>query len=173
MTSATDQTPDMEAVLGDDVECAARLQSMWSDADMPARYPAGTDEVVELLRSGGGFDASIELLENWCRSGMVPNVKIRAGKFSWLPTNILCAAIQMDTWRRFIALHPKHIHRLTGVELAEAQANAAGSTCFTDLKTFDLNAFVEVISRCADNNMRLTFAVALKTKLRSLGVLDK
>ena len=42
-----------------------------------------------------------------------------------------------------------------------------------DLATFDVNAFVEIISRCNDPAVRSTFATALKSKLRQLGVLDQ
>ena len=173
MSTATSDQPNMTAALGDESQCAERLRPMWNAADKHSHYPAATADVVELLRAGGGFDVSIELLEGWCRSGMVPDCKLRAGQFAWMPQNILTAAVQADTWRRWIPLDPKHIHKLTAVELAEAQANAAGETAFTDADTFDVNAFVEILARCDNHDLRQTFAVALKTKLRRLGVLDK
>jgi len=128
---------------------------------------------VDLLRDGGGFDCSIELLENWIRSGMVPDVKMRHGKFAWMASNIVTAMVHCETWRRWIPLDPRHIHKQTAVELAEAEAVAAGSTAFEDLDVFDCNAFVHILAGCNDPNVRCTFAVALKTKLRNLGVLDK
>ena len=173
MSTATSDQPNMTAALGDEGQCAAKLAHFWRAADMHSHYPASTADVVELLRAGGGFDVSIELLEEWARRGMVPDVKLRAGQFAWTPQNILTAAIQADTWRRWIPLDPKHIHKLSAVELVEAQANAAGETAFTDADTFDVNAFVEILARCDNHDLRQTFAVALKTKLRLLGVLDR
>jgi len=171
-TPPTD-TPVLFAGLKDDADCAERLAPMWNAADIHSGYPASTDTVVELLRAGGGFDVSVELLEEWARRGMVPGCRLRSGRFAWTPVNIVTAAIQADCWRRFIPLDPRHVHRLTAVELAEAMAQAEGSTAFTDLDVFDCNAFVEILARCSDHDMRSTFAVALKTKLRALGVLDK
>jgi hypothetical protein len=168
----TDVT-NLSQVLGSDTDCAARLSAMWEAADIHPHYPATTATVTELLRSGGGFDVTEQLLEDWARRGMVPDVVVRSSRYAWSPTNILTAAVQCDTWRRFIPLDPKHIHKLTGVELAEAQARAAGETAFDDLEMFDVNAFVQILARCDDRQVRETFAVALQTKLRSLGVLDK
>ena len=104
---------------------------------------------------------------------MVPNVSMKAGQWGWSSHNVVVAATHAETWRRWIILAPRHIHKLTAMELMEAEANAAGSTAFTDGDTFDVNAYVEVLSRCEDSDMRHAFAVALKTKLRNLGVLDK
>ena len=164
---------DLDAALGSQMDCIERLGPLWRAADMHPHYPATTTTVVELLRAGGGFDASVELLEQWCRSGMVPDVRLRAGKFAWGPQNILTAAIQCDTWRRWIFNDPRHLHKLTSIELAEGLAQAAGSTSFNDIGTFDVNAFVEILVRCDDAEMRRTFGVALKTKLRLAGALDK
>ena len=163
------------ATLAPAAESEARLAPLWRAADVLPFYPCTTENVVELLRQGGGFDVSVELLEGWIRSGMVPDCKLRQGRFAWTATNILTAAIQADTWRRWIALDPRHLSKLTAVELAESQANAAGSTVFSDLGTFDVNAFIQVLSRCNDPDVRHTFAVALKSKLRSVapGVLDQ
>lgn len=171
MTTAT--PPDMNAVLGNEEACADRLSDLWRATDSLAFYPCSTSDVVELLRVGGGFDVSPELLEGWIRSGMVPSVRLRSSQFAWSAQNILTAMIQADTWRRWIPLDPRHLSKLTAIELAEAQANAAGSSVFSDLGTFDVNAFIEVLSRCGDANVRATFGIALKTKLRQLGVLDK
>jgi hypothetical protein len=172
MTTTSD-APNPTHALGDDAECLQRVLPLFTAADVHANFPASTATVAEVLRSGGGFDVSPELLEGWCRSGMVPDVALRSGRFAWSPRNVLTAAVQADTWRRWIPLDPRHIHKMTAVELAEAQAVAAGSTAFTDLDTFDVNAFVEILSRCNDHAMRQTFATAFKTKLRALGVLDK
>lgn len=165
--------PDINTVLGTVEDCAAKVAHLWRDADVHQHYPCSTETVAELLRSGGGFDVSVDLLQEWVRRGMVPDVPFRQGRFAWGPQNILTAAIQADTWRRFIPLDPRHLHKLTAVELAEAQANAAGGTAFDDLEKFDVQAFVQVLARCGDRQVRECFAVALQTKLRSLGVLDK
>lgn len=166
-------TPDITEVFGDETKCEERLDPLWKLADEIGCYPASTADVVCVLRKGGGFDVSLELLENWVRSGMVPNVSMKAGQWGWSSQNVVVAATHAETWRRWIILAPRHIHKLTAMELMEAEANAAGSTAFTDGDTFDVNAFVEVLSRCEDSDMRHAFAVALKTKLRNLGVLDK
>lgn len=172
MTTATETSPDMQAVLGDETQCAERVAPMWREADVLPHYPATSETVAEVLRAWG-LDVNRELLDGWARSSMVPDVRIRSGRFEWSPRNMLTAAIQADTWRRWIPLSPRHIHKLTAVELEEARANAAGTTAFTDLEMFDACAFIEIMARCDDPNMRGTFAVALKTKLRNLGVLDK
>ena len=172
-TTPTIAATDISEALGSEESCIDRLAPIWRAADVLPFYPVPTETVVELLRSGGGYDVSIELLEGWIRSGMVPEVRLRSSQFAWSATNIVVAMIQADTWRRWIALDPRHIHKLTAVEIEESRASAAGTTTFTDLATFDCCAFVEILSRCNDPAVRATFAVALKTKLRQLGVLDQ
>ena len=172
MTTTID-APNLNKTIGTADNCCDKITHLWREADVHEHYPASTGTVVELLRSGGGFDASIELLENWCRSGMVPGILIRDGRFGWTAQHILAAAIHCDTWRRWIPCDVRHVHKMSAVELEEAHAVAEGTTCFTDLQTFDLVAFIEILARCNDPDMRGTFAVALKTKLRQLGVLDQ
>ena len=169
---STTTQPNMNQALGDEDRCAERLAPIWRVADTFAHYPCATETVVELLRAGGKFDCSHELLEGWCRSGMIHDCKLRQGQFAWTAQNILTALVQLDTWRRWL-LCPEHISKMTAVEIEESRASAAGTTTFTDLATFDCCAFVEILSRCNDPAVRSTFAVALKTKLRSLGVLDQ
>ena len=166
-------TPNMDAIVGDAETCETKLDPLWKLADEIGCYSASTSDVVCVLRKGGGYDVSVELLENWIRSGMVPNVSMKSGQWGWSSQNVVVAATHAETWRRWITLDPRHIHKLTAMELMEADANAAGSTAFTDGDTFDCNAFVQVLSRCNDEDLRHTFAVALKTKLRGLGVLDR
>lgn len=172
MDPATD-IPDMTEILGGEFDCQNRLAPVLEAAEMLDAGPLLTSEVVQLLRKGGGFDVNVELLENWARSSMVPNVRIVAGQFSWSHQNILVALVQADTWRRWIPLDPRHIAKQSGIEIAEAMARLEGTTTFTDMETFDVNAFVQVLSDVEDAKTRHAFGVALKTKLRNLGVLDK
>lgn len=171
MSTATNETPDLNQALGDETTCIAKMRQMFRNADMLPAFPMSTERVVELLRENG-FDVSITILENWIRSGMVPNVRLRSGQFTWAAQNVLAAAIHADTWKRWIPLHPKFIHRLSAVELAEAQAGKAGETAFTDLDTFDIQAFTVMLERCDDPQLRHVLAVALRTKLKQAG-LDK
>ncbi len=168
----TQDTPNMNATLGTETECLDRIRSLLKEADILPIFPLTTSEVVELTRTGG-FDSSNELLENWCQSGMVPGMEKHRGCHHWKAQDVLVAIIHLDAWRRWIPSHPKHLQKMTAVELAEAQAREHGCTIFPDLEAFDVNAFIHVISECNDANTRHTFAVALKTKLRELGVLDK
>ncbi|MFN0199328.1 MAG: hypothetical protein ACKVT0_21470 [Planctomycetaceae bacterium] len=175
MTATTNQsqvdTPNLTETIGDESTCILKLAAMWQAADILPAYPATTETVVELLRANG-FDASIGILENWIRSGMVPGVQIRAGRFHWSAQNILTASIHCNTWKRWIPLHPKHIHKMSAIELAEAQAGKVGETAFTDLDTFDVQAFTVMIERCDDHQLRHVLAVGLRSKLKALGVLD-
>ena len=168
----TDDPQTLSDVLDDDVECAVRLMPLWAQAKLQSDYPAATEHVANLFR-GCGFDCSLELLENWCRSGMVPNAKIRAGQFVWFPKNIVTAWIQLESWRRWLPLSALHLHKMTAVELLEGEARLAGTTAFEDLAMFDANAFVRILADCDNRDLRQTFAVALQTKLRNLGVLDQ
>ena len=86
MTTTID-TPNLDEAIGGDSECAAKLQPIWRAGDIHTSYPASTDTVVELLRSGAGMDASVEMLEEWARRGMVPGVRMRSGQFSWTAHN--------------------------------------------------------------------------------------
>ncbi|MEX1231135.1 MAG: hypothetical protein WEB58_12895, partial [Planctomycetaceae bacterium] len=82
------------------------------------------------------------------------------------------AAIHVDTWRMFVPLHPRHLHRLSALELAEQQAAAAGGSVFTDADVFSTRAFLQMIDGAVDAGLRHTLVVALRTRLDRLGVLD-
>lgn len=172
-THMTTATPDIDSVLGTEHECLVKLAPLWTAADVLPFYPASTETVVEVMRVGGGYDVTAELLSAQARSGMIPDVRIKQGRLAWSPQNILTAIVQADTWRRWIALDPRHIHKLSAPEIAEAMANATGDTIFTDADNFDTNAFIEMLVNLNDPQMRRTFATALKTRLRKLGALDK
>lgn len=170
MTEATDilEAPDMEAVLENEQRCAERIAFLWREADVLPGYPATTETASELLRVGGGYDAPASLLEQWARDKKVEGILIRGGRFSWTSRAILCAMILLDAWRRFLPMDRRHLHKLTAAELVEMQARVSGESGFSDLDAFDVNAVIEILARCNDENMRRVFAVALKAKLRQI-----
>lgn len=151
-------------------ECAQRLAPMWTRGDIIPFWPAATADVVELLRAGGGFDVTAELLETWARSKQVGLVKIHAGQFSWVPSNVLRASALCESSRRWIPMHSAHVHKMTAAELAELQAAAVGETIFTDLDSVDLRSLVGVISNTNEPGLRSLLCVALTTKLKKAGV---
>jgi len=166
-------SPDLPAVLADDSRCVDRIAYLWNAADVLPHYPVSTETVSELLRAGGGYDASVELLEQWARNRTVEGVGNRGGQFVWSARAIIGAMLLCDSWRRFMPMDRRHIHKLSAAELIEAQARLAGETGFEDLAVFDCNAICELLARCNDADMRRTFATAMKAKLRQLGVLDQ
>lgn len=167
-------TPKLVDAIGSQPECMARVQPLFSAADVPFHTDATTAEVSEVFRYAG-YDASVEVLENWIRSGMVPGVQLKGGRFAWTPKDIVVALVHCDTWRRFIPLHPAHIHKQSATELAEQMASKEGGTAFTDLEVFDVQAFLVMLERSTDANMRNVLATALRTKLRQIDprILDK
>src|SRR5262249_26123061 len=97
-----------------------------------------------------------------------PDVKNRSGQFVLSAQNILAARIHAETWKRWRPMHPKHLHKMTAVELAEQQASEAGTTAFTDLGIFDLPAFLCMVERANDPQLRHVLVTALRTKLRQI-----
>lgn len=171
-TAAENQTPNLTEVLGDEATCTAKLRQLFRNADMHPMFPMTSAEVSELLRENG-YAASVEVLEDFCRRGLVPDCRIRQGQFAWSAQNALTAAIHCDTWRMFIPLHPRCLHRLTALELAEMQAALEGGSVFTDADTFTVRAMVQMLDSNANEELRHVIAVALKSRLDKLGVLDK
>jgi len=168
------QTPDLEKVLGDDASCAQQLCSVWTAADIHPHYPASSETVSELLRSGAGFDASPDHLTQWAAKGIVGEIRPRGDGYAWGPRNILAAAVHCNAWRRFIPMDARHMHRLSAAELAEAQAIAAGAgTAFTDIDQFDCGQMVQMVERCEDPQIRHMLAIGLRAKLRKLGVINQ
>lgn len=151
-------------------ECAARVAPLWNSADAHSHYPADTSDVCEVLRSGGGFDVTAELLETWARSKQVGQVAVRNSKFAWSPSNMLRAASLANSSRRWIPLHAKHIHKMTAPELAEAQAAEVGATIFTDLDSVDFRSLVGVIQNTNEPELRAVLCTALQTKLKQAGL---
>ena len=151
-------------------ECAARLAGMFRDADVHQHWPMDSSEVVEVLRSGGKYDVTLETLDSWARSESVGRVGIHGGKFSWTPGSMLAAAALANASRRWL-LDSKHVAKMTGAELAELQARAVGESVFTDLDDVDVQSLVGVIAGCEDKDLRSTLCLGLVAKLRKDGVL--
>ena len=162
------QTETFEAL--SEAECASRLSGMFRDADVPQHWPARTSVVAEVLREGGAFDVNHELLESWARSGSVGRVKIHGGGFSWTPGNMLAAAALANSSRRWF-LDPKHVPKMTGVELAELQARAVGESVFSDLSDVDIQTLIGVIANTEDGELRNTLSLGLLAKLRADGAI--
>jgi hypothetical protein len=173
-TTTPAAAPDLSTMPpDDDVTCAASLAERWRAADLPPTYPATSDTVADLLR-GCGYDISAELIADWARRGVVPDVPMQAGRRAWGPRHIATAFALCETWRRWQPNHPRHLHKATAVELAEWQAQAiTGRSAFDDLDQFDARALVLMLERVAEPDMRHVIAVALLSKLRALGVDDK
>ena len=163
---------ESQTCVGDlsEAECAARLAGMFRAADIHQTWPMGSDEVAEVLRSGGAYDVTLELLESWARSQSVGRVQIHSGKFAWTPGSMLAAAALANASRRWL-LDSKHIAKMTGAELAELQARAVGESVFTDLDDVDIQSLVGVIAGCEDKDMRSTLCLGLVAKLRKDGVI--
>ena len=151
-------------------ECAGRLAGMFRDADVHQHWPLDSCEVVEVLRSGGKYDVTLDLLESWARSESVGRVGIHGGKFSWTPGNMLAAAALANASRRWL-LDSKHVAKMTGAELAELQARAVGESVFTDLDDVDIQSLIGVIAGCENKETRSTLCLGLVAKLRKDGVL--
>jgi len=169
-TTSDNTTSTLE--FASEAECAARLQNMWTDGDIHPHWPADSREVAELLRSGGGYDVTVELLETWARSKQVPGVKLRNGRFEWIPSNVMLAVTLANVTRRWIPLHPKHIHRMSGAEVASAQAAKVGETIFEDLDEVDCRSLLGLIASQHGNDIefRSMLVTAVLTKLRQAGI---
>lgn len=167
----TTETPQTQVCDLTEQQCAERLAGMFRDADVHPHWPAQTDEVAEVLRSGGAYDVSQELLEGWARSRSIGKVEIRSGKFSWSPSNMLAAAALANSARRWL-LDPKHIPKMTGPEILNLQAAAIGESLFTDLADVDLRSLIGCISGAEDRDLRSTLCVGLIEKLRHDGVIQ-
>ena len=148
-----------------EAECSARLAGMFRDADCHQHWPAQTDEVCEVLRSGGKYDVSPELLESWARTQSVGRVGIHSGRFAWTPGNMLAAAALANAARRWL-LDAKHISKMTGAELAYLQAASIGENLFSDLQDVDIQTLCGVIAGCEDKDLRSTLCLGLVAKLR-------
>lgn len=148
-----------------EADCIARLAGMFVDADVHQHWPMGSDEVAEVLRSGGKYDVTQDLLESWARSQSVGRVDIRSGKFAWSPGNMLAAAGLANASRLWL-LDSKHVAKMTAPELAELQARAVGESLFTDLADVDLRSLIGVISNTNDPESRSILCVGLIAKLR-------
>jgi|GEM_PF-1786612 len=172
MTTQTTTQPNLTEAIGDEAECLAKLRRMFRNADMHPTFPMNSAEVSELFRENG-YKASVDVLEDFARRGMVPNVQIRQGRFAWSAVDVLVAAIHCDTWRMFVPLHPRCLHRLTALELAEMQAAVEGGSVFNDADTFTVRAMVQMLDSNGNPELRHVIAVALKSRLERLGVLDK
>jgi len=163
----------MTEVFGDETACMVRLRPAFRDADMHPHAELTTDEVSELLSEGMGLDVPPELAAEWARRGIVPGVRMRSGRYVWSPQNVIVASCHAESWKRFRPLDPRHLHKLSAVELAEQQAQAVGQSAFDDLDRVDCNSLCVLLEKTNDPAMRNMLSTAFRSKLRLLGVLDK
>lgn len=170
MSTTEAQSPKLISDLSE-ADCVARLASLWTAADVHSHYPCDSSTVVEVLRNGGAYDVSLELIESWARSKSVGHVPIRAGKFDWYPSNMLACAALANASRRWL-LDGRHIPKMTAAELAELQARAVGESLFTELDEVDLQSLIGVISNTDDRDLRSTLCLGLLAKLRKDGVIQ-
>ncbi len=163
---------ESQTTVGDltEAECSARLAGMFQDADVHQQWPMDSAEVSEVLRSGGAYDVNVGLLDSWARSKSVGCVKIRSGKFSWTPGNMLAAAALANASRRWL-LDSKHVAKMTACELADLQARHVGESLFTDLEEVDIQTLIGVIAGSDDKDLRSTLCLGLVAKLRKDGAI--
>jgi len=161
-----------ETVVGElsEADCAARLAKLWNEADVHSFYPCDSSTVVAVLRDGGRYDVSTELLEAWARSKSVGTVAIRSGKFEWHPSTMLAAGALANASRLWL-LDGIHFSKMTGCELADLQARAVGQSLFSDLDDVDIRSLIGVISNTAEREQRSALCCGLIAKLRKDGVI--
>ncbi len=170
MTTSSIESPIPAASPSEETECAYRLAGWWKAADVHPSYPATSATVADLLKAGGGFDCSVELLESWARTKQVGTVPLQSGRFKWQPSNILLAASLLNASRRWLPLHPLHLAKMSPSEVAEAQAAAVGESIFTDLESVDCQTLLGTIANSDDKELRLVLVTALQSKIRLAGM---
>ena len=144
---------------------------MFRDADVPQQWPMETATVVEVLREGGSYDISVTLLEQWARSQSIGKLAIRAGRFEWKPSHMLTAAALANASRLWL-LSDKHVPKMTGPELADMQARAAGDSLFSDVADVNIRSLIGVIASTENRELRSTLCLGLIAKLRHDGVIE-
>ena len=164
---------ESQTCLGDlsELECCSRLASMFSAADVHAHWPMDAREVCEVLRAGGAYDVSVDLLDSWARSESVGRVGIHSGRFSWTPGAMLAAAGLANASRLWL-LDAKHISKMSAAELADLQCRQIGESLFTDLDDVDVRSLIGVISSCNDPEQRSVLCLGLVAKLRKDSVIS-
>lgn len=146
------------------------LAVMWEAAALKAEYPATTQVVSKLLRAGGGFDCSQDLLDGWARTHSVDDVTVGSRGFLWSPQNILQVAGLLNASRRWL-LSSRNVHKMTGMELAELQARQVGQTVFDEIEEVSCRTLLGLISNPnTDPEIRAILCLALETKLQMAGI---
>ncbi len=147
-----------------------QLAGCWESAAMEPHYPVTTRDVVKLLRSGGGYDATVDLLDSWGRSRTV-TPQVNSNGFLWSAEDILLAASLLNSSRRWL-LNSQHVAKMSGVELAELQARQVGKTIFDELDAVDYRTLLGTIaSERLDSETRLVLCRALQSKLEIAGLI--
>ena len=152
-------------------QCSARLASMFQDADVHPIFPMKTEEVSGVLRAGGSYDVSVDLLNSWARSESIGRLRIHSGRFEWSAANMLAAAALANASRLWL-LDAKHISKMTGAELADLQCRQIGESLFSDLDDVDVRSLIGVISSCNDPEQRSVLCLGLVAKLRKDSVIS-
>ena len=105
-------------------ECLAKNRQFCRAADVHPAWPMTTETVVEVLRSGAGYDVSVAWLHSLVARGWLGQMHRRSGGFAWSPEHILQAAQQAEYFRRWVPMDERHMHKMSASELADAQAVA-------------------------------------------------
>lgn len=152
-------------------DSAAELMlPMWEAAAMQPVPICSTGIAAKVLRAGGGFDVTRDLLEKWAHTGTVPNVVSGKHGLQWSPSNLITAAGLANASRRWL-LNSAHVAKMSAVELEESRARQRGETIFTDLEAMDYRDLLGVIANpVTDHDTRSALCQALRTKLERAGI---
>ena len=117
-----DDPRDEEAEAADAIRDAA----WWTTASLVEHWPVTTDEAVRLLYLGGEFDVEAGQIEDLIGRRLMPAPgRGDAGQFEWSATDIVAAAILLETRRQWSAAG-KHEAKKTIWQIAVDQLRNEG-----------------------------------------------
>lgn len=144
----------------------------WFDlAALPAAYPASTETVIKVLQAVE-YLVNGDVILGLLNDNAIPPVPRANGRLSWSATNIVTCACALEARRKWKPFSTIHDAKFSMAEKLQAIYESKGSSAFSDLEHFDLDALLAMLIQTGGDAGTVSVLVeALRQKLKSLGAL--
>ena len=137
------------------------LAAAWKAAGLRPQYPCSTVHALSLVKLMG-YSADNAAI-GYCIQRYMDAPKKQGGQFQWEESDVIAFADCLERLRRWVPLHPSHVHKLTPDEYASAHVEAAKKKAALEAFTqMHPNELINLLVACEEKETREMLAFALK-----------
>jgi hypothetical protein len=148
-----------------------RIRGWFDLAGIEPQYPCETATVIQLLQAVE-YIVNGDVILGLLNDNAIPPVPRVNGRLAWSATNIVTAACALEARRKWKPFSTIHATKFSMVEKLQAIHEKEGSSAFSDLAAFDLDALLAMLIQVGGDAGTVSVLVeALRQKLKGAGVL--